>query len=371
MALRRRLALIAAAGTLAVGSIAAGCGSSSSSGAADTSGGGSGAGSSLSGDIAGAGSSAQGAAQEAWRAGFQEANPDVTVSYDPVGSGGGREQFVAGGIDFAGSDAALADDELTAAQKRCGGVDNLIEVPVYVSPIAIAYNVSDLDSLQLSPATLAKIFKHEITKWNDPAIAADNPGVDLPGTDITTVSRSDKSGTTQNFADYLSKVAPSVWTYDVADTWPVKGGESAQGTSGVVDAIGAGDGTIGYADESQVGDLGIAKIKVGASYIAPSADAAAKILDESPRSDDPGANVFTYSLKRDTASEGVYPLVLTSYAIACTTYDSASKAAIVKGYISYIAGADGQAVAASAAGSAPLSPKIDALIAPAIASIGS
>lgn len=365
---RRRLALIAAAGAITVGSIAVGCGSDSSAGAADTSGG---ASSSLSGDIAGAGSSAQSAAQEAWRAGFQKANDSVTVSYDPVGSGGGREQFIAGGIDFAGSDSALADAELTGAQKRCGGVDDLVEVPVYVSPIAIAYNLSGVDALQLSPDTLAKIFNHDITKWNDPAIAADNPDADLPDTDITTVSRSDASGTSKNLQDYLSVVSPGVWKYEVSDDWPVKGGESAQGTSGVVDAITVGDGSIGYADESQVGDLGIAKIKVGADYIAPSASAAAAILDESPRTDDPGRNVFTYSLKRDTATEGVYPLVLTSYAIACTTYDSAAKAAIVKGYISYIAGADGQSVAARAAGSAPLSATVSALITPSLESIGS
>ena len=112
MARGRRIALVAAAATIAVGGLAAGCGSSSSSGS-DTSGGGSG----LSGEIAGAGSSAQAAAQETWRAGFQEQNSGATVSYDPVGSGGGREQFVAGGIAFGGTDAAFADDELAAREQ--------------------------------------------------------------------------------------------------------------------------------------------------------------------------------------------------------------------------------------------------------------
>lgn len=367
MARGRRLALVAAAGALAVGSIAAGCGSDNGGGSADTSGGGSG----LSGEIAGAGSSAQAAAQEAWRAGFQTANSGATVSYDPVGSGGGREQFVAGGIDFGGSDAALADDELTGAEKRCGGVDGLVEVPVYVSPIAVAYNLSGVDALQLSPDTLAKIMKRQITKWNDPAIAADNPGVSLPGTAITTVARSDESGTTENFQQYLAAAAPSVWTYTVDGNWPVKGGETAQGTSGVVDAIGAGEGTIGYADESQVGDLGVATIKVGADYVGPTAEAAARILDESPRAKAGGKNVFTYDLKRDTATEGVYPIVLTSYAMACTTYDSADTAALVKGYLSYVVSPEGQQVAADAAGSAPLSDALRAKIQPSIDSIGS
>jgi phosphate transport system substrate-binding protein len=367
MARGRRLALIAAAGALAVGSVAAGCGGGSSSGSADTSGGGGG----LSGEIAGAGSSAQSAAQTAWAAGFQTENSGATVSYDPVGSGAGRTQFISGGTAFGGSDVPLADQELTDAQNRCGGVDNLVEIPVYVSPIAIAYNLSGVDSLQLTPDTLAKIMNHDITKWNDPAIAADNPGVSLPSTGITTVSRSDKSGTTENFQEYLSAVAPKVWTYEVADTWPVKGGESAQGTSGVVDAISSGDGTIGYADASQVGDLGVASLKVGATYQKPTAEAAAKVLDESPKIDTPGANVFTYDLRRDTASQGVYPNVLTSYEMACTTYDDANTAALVKGYLNYIISQPGQQAAASAAGSAPVSAALAAKIQPAVDAIGS
>ena len=373
MARGRRLALILAAGALAAGSLAAaGCGgddSASGSGSGSSTSGGSTA-ASVSGEIAGAGSSAQDAAQEAWIAGFQTLNPDATISYDPVGSGGGREQFVAGGVVYGGSDAALADDELTGAQKRCGGVNNLVEIPVYVSPIAIAYNLSGVDDLQLSPTTLAQIFSRKITKWNDPAIAADNPGVDLPDGDITTVSRSDESGTSENFEQYLAAVAPKDWTYEVSGDWPVKGGESAQGTSGVVDAIGAGDGTIGYADESQVGDLGVAKIKVGDQYIAPSPEAAAQIFAESPKVNTPGNYVFTYNLKRDTATEGIYPIVLVSYAMACTQYGSAQDAAVVKAYLNYVISPDGQQASASAAGSAPITDQLRTEIQPAVNAIG-
>src|SRR5215470_681869 len=146
----------------------------------------SGSGSGVSGTIAGAGSSAQQAAQEAWKANFESANSGATVSYDPIGSGGGRDQFIAGGNTiFAGSDSPFDTDELPKATKRCkssGG--DLVQIPVYLSPIAIIYNLSGVDSLQLSPDVTAKIFKGEITKWNDPAIAADNPGASLPDTDI-------------------------------------------------------------------------------------------------------------------------------------------------------------------------------------------
>jgi phosphate transport system substrate-binding protein len=363
----RRLAMISAAALLAVGSLAAaGCGDDDDSGSAT-----SGSGSSLSGQIAGAGASSQAAAQDAWIAGFQTSNPDATVTYDPVGSGGGREQFVAGGTAFGGTDAALADTELTGAQDRCGGVDNLVEIPVYVSPIAIAYNLDGVDGLNLSAETLAKIMKGDITQWDDQAIKADNPDASLPSERITVVHRSDESGTTENFQEYLSAVASDVWTYEVSGDWPVKGQEAAQGTSGVVDAIRNGAGSIGYADASQVGDLGVANIGVGGEFVAPSPEAAAQILSASPQTDDPGQYVFTYDLKRDTTQSGTYPIVLVSYAMACTQYDSADEATLVQGYLNYILSPDGQQTAASAAGSAPLSDSERELYQPAVDAIGS
>jgi phosphate transport system substrate-binding protein len=360
------MAVIGLCGSLAFGVVA--CGEDDDSG-----GGGSAAsngGEQVSGTIAGAGSSAQAAAMEAWRASFQEANPDATVSYDPVGSGGGREQFVAGGVDFAGSDAALEDEELEGAQNQCGGPDNLIEFPAYISPIAIIYNLDGVEELNLSPETIAKIFKGEITQWNDPAITADNPGAELPGDRIAVVHRSDESGTTENFAEYLSAVAPDVWTAEVSGDWPIKGQEAAQGTSGVVEAVTAGQGTIGYADESQAGELGIANVKVGEEFVAPSAEAAAAVLEASEETDDPGQYVFTYDLARDTTESGAYPVVLISYQLACTQYDDADKGALVKAFFSHLISPDGQTAAQEAAGSAPLSDALRQKFQPAVDAIG-
>jgi phosphate transport system substrate-binding protein len=370
----RTFTALALSGALAFG--AAACGSSddsssTSSGAgtgASTSGG---SGGSLSGSIAGAGSSAQAAAQEAWTAGFQQANSGATISYDPVGSGGGREQFTSGGVDFAGSDAALDDTELAAAAKQCGGPDNVVEVPVYVSPIAVVYNVPGVDKLVLSPDTVAKIFAQKIKNWNDPAIKADNPGVDLPDTAITPVNRSDESGTTENFTDWLSQAAGSTWTYEVSGDWPVKGGEAAEGTSGVIDAVKNGEGAIGYADESQAGDLGKASIKIGDAAVEPSAEAAAEVFSESKRAEGAGKNVFAYTINRQPTKAGVYPVVLVSYELACTKYSDANKAALVKGYLSYMVSPEGQKAAQSNAGSAPLSQEVTDLITPAVQAIGS
>lgn len=360
---RRGLAAVAAT-VMAIGAIAAGCGDD------DGNGGDTAAGSGLSGTIAGAGASSQAAAMNAWIAGFQTENPDVTVSYDPVGSGGGREQFAAGGTLFGGTDAALEGEELAQAQDRCGGPDNLIQLPGYVSPIAVAYNLPEVGELQLSPETLARIFKQEITRWDDQAIAADNPDAELPDRAITVVNRSDESGTTENFVEYLAAAAPSVWDYEVDGNWPVSGGEAAQGNQGVVDAIRSGEGTIGYADASQVGDLGVALVGVGDEFVGPSPEAAAAILDASPQTDDPGQYVFTYDLERDTEASGTYPIVLVSYEMACTQYDSASDAAIVQAFMRYIISPEGQQAAADAAGSAPISDDLRALVQPAVDAIG-
>jgi phosphate transport system substrate-binding protein len=340
-------------------------------GGSDETTGGSGGGS-VSGEIAGAGSTAQQAAQEAWIAEFENENSDVTISYDPVGSGGGREQFIAGGTAYAGSDAALSPEEgeLEKAEARCKA-GQLIEIPNYISPIAVIYNLPGVEDLQLDPETLARIFNQEITSWDDKAIAADNPGVELPDTRITPVNRSDESGTTENFVEYLSEVVPSVWSYEVSGDWPVKGGEAASGTSGVVEAVAAGEGAIGYADASQAGELGIAKVKVGSEYAEPTPEAAAKVLEESPLDKElsPGKYTIAYKLDRKTESEGTYPIVLTSYLIACTKYDSADEAAAVKAYLEYVISPEGQELAAEQAGSAPLSPALTSKVTPAIEAI--
>ena len=107
----------------------------------------------VSGTLIGAGASSQAAAMQAWQAGFQEANPDATVEYDPVGSGGGRETFLAGGSDFAGSDAYMDDEDYAASIERCAGDQGAINLPHYISPIVVAYNLPDVPELNLSPAT--------------------------------------------------------------------------------------------------------------------------------------------------------------------------------------------------------------------------
>jgi phosphate transport system substrate-binding protein len=352
--------VLAASGVLAL--TAAACGSSNN-----------GSSSGVSGDLAGAGSSAQQAAQEAWTAKFEDQNSGATISYDPIGSGGGRDQFLAGGkTAFAGSDSPFDATELPKATQRCAPGE-LVQIPDYISPIAIVYNLQGVDNLQLSPDTTAKIFKGEITTWDDPAIKAENPGANLPSTKITPVHRSDESGTTANFTDYLHAAAPSVWTFDPDSTWPLKTGESGAQTSGMVQAVKAGDGAIGYADNSQAQDLGVAKVKVGNTYVAPSATGATNDFDQSQK--DPalsqGKFVFAYTVQRTPTDPSSYPVLLVSYLMGCTKYSDDTQTKLVKAYFTYIESSEGQQVAAQNAGSAVLPPGISKEVQPAIAAIGS
>ena len=325
--------------------------------------------STLAGTIDGSGASSQGSAQEAWITAFQLANPDVTITYDPAGSGAGREAFIAGGVSFAGTDSSLKDEEIAGGFAGCVADSGYIEVPVYISPIAVIFNVEGVDELNLDAATLAGIFKGTITTWNDAAIVALNPDAKLPSAPITAVHRSDDSGTTKNFADYLNKVAPEVWDAAPADPFPYATGEGAQGTSGVVEAVTSGTNTIGYADASKAGDLGVAKIKVGDEFVGYTAEAAAAVVAESPFVEGRGDTDLAIALDRKTTDPSHYPLVLVSYIIACGEYEDADTAAVVKGYISYLASEEGQKEAASAAGAAPLSAELSAKVATAIATI--
>lgn len=330
-------------------------------------------GSSLSGMLAGSGSSAMATAQETWVAQFQTANPDVTVNYSPDGSGAGREAFAGGGVDFAGSDRAMKPDETSAealSSSRCDASQGAMNLPVYISPIAVIYKVEGVTDLKLDADTLAEIFKGDIKKWNDPKIAALNSGASLPDQGITAVHRADDSGTTENFTEYLHEAAPSVWTAEPDGEWPFPGGEAAPQTSGVVDAVTNGTGTIGYADASKAGDLGVAQIKVGDAFVSYSPEAAAAVVDASERVTGEGrsANDWTIALNRKAEGD-VYPIVLLAYAIACQKYTDAATAEKVKAYLSYIASAEGQQAAAKAAGSAPLSEKLSADVEAAAATI--
>ncbi len=318
----------------------------------------------LAGHLQGAGASALESAMDAWRAGFQGLNPDVTVGYDPVGSGGGIEQFLAGAVPFAGSDGLLDESEYATAVERCGE-GGAYHLPMYISPVAVIFNLEGIDSLNLDAATIANIFDGKITKWNDEAIAAQNEGVELPDTTITVAFRSDSSGTSDNFTDYLEQASDGAWPYEATKEFESAAAQKVgfDGTSALVEGVTSTNGAIGYADASRAGDLGTVAVKVGEEYVPFSPEAAANIIAASPLSDTAnGENALAYAIDRTTPDSAAYPLTLVSYHIVCASYEDAEEAALVTGFEKYVASADGQALASEAAGSAPLPEDLSAQI---------
>ncbi|KAB6879949.1 phosphate ABC transporter substrate-binding protein PstS [Bifidobacterium longum] len=312
----------------------------------------------ISGNFSGAGASSQQAAVEAWIAGFQGTNPEAKIAYNPSGSGAGVQTFLTGATAWAGSDKALADDEVEQSKSVCTE-GTAFDVPVYISPIAVVFNlkgVSDAGKhINMDAATIAKIFDGKITKWNDPAIADQNKDLKLPDTAITVVHRSDKSGTTQNFISYFKDVTPDNWTYDLSENWPNEVGQGAKGTSGVISTVKQADGTIGYADFSQVGDLGTVAVKVGDKYNEISAEAGSKVIGDSKQDDTvKGDNRIVIKINHATEAEGAYPIVLVSYDIVCPAYKDTKQAEFAKAWLTYVTSDEGQKAAQDAAGTAPL-----------------
>ncbi|TWB98657.1 phosphate ABC transporter substrate-binding protein PstS [Brevibacterium jeotgali] len=305
---------------------------------------------SVSGTLIGGGASSQEAAMTAWTQGVTEVSPDLTVNYDPVGSGAGREGFLAGQYSFAGSDAAMDEDEQEQAASVCGP-EGIFHVPSYISPVAVAFNLEGVDTVNMDAETIAQVFAGEITEWNDDAIAEQNEGTELPDTPITVVHRSDDSGTTENFTAYLNEAAGDAWEYDEVETWPSDiAAESAQQTSGVVSLAGSTDGAITYADASQVGDLGTVAVGVGGEYVEYSADAASQAVEASETKED-----GSVELDRATEEAGVYPIVLVSYHIFCQQYQDQETADLAQAFGQYIISEEGQTAAEDSAGSAPIS----------------
>lgn len=302
-------------------------------------------------------------------AGFQTANVHANINYSPDGSGAGRDAFRGGATQFAGSDRAFTEAEIAEdAFGSCVPGTGIIELPAYISPITIAFNLDGIESLNMDADTIARIFVGDIARWDDPAIAAQNESVALPAIPIEPIYRADTSGTTQNVTDYLASVAPAVWTFGAVDNWPVRVGTAASQTSGVADAL-KNEGTIGYLDASRSAGLGTVALKVGTDYVPYSAEAAAALVDASPIAPGRGAFDFAVDLARDTTEAGTYPLVLISYVIACTEYREKHIVDLLKGYLSYVVSAEGQDAAAAHAGSAPISEEFRVKALEAIAAI--
>jgi phosphate transport system substrate-binding protein len=288
------------AGALALALIGAACSKSSGSGSSSSASSGGGTG------VTGAGSTFAQPVYDQWIQDFQGVQSGAQINYQGIGSGGGVQQFTAKTVDFGGTDAPLQSSEESALPAPA------IEIPTMLGGVSVAYNVSGVQSgLKLDGTTVADIFLGKITTWNDPAIKALNPGVTLPGTTISTVHRSDESGTTFVFTSWLSTESAD-WKSQVgadkAVQWPV--GQGGDGSDGVAAAISQTDGSIGYVayDYAVKSNLGSAAVKApDGAYVAPSVQSIGLAGGGLKLPITPDTNILNSNVK------GAYPLSSTTY----------------------------------------------------------
>jgi phosphate transport system substrate-binding protein len=287
---------------------------------------------------------------EQWKSDFNKST-GATIAYTGVGSGGGRQQLIAGTVDFAGSDVAAAANEVDQLKAKYG---DFVYIPETSGAVAVLFKVPGLTSLKLTGPTLAKIFAGGITNWNDAAIAADNgaPGPNLP---IQVFVRSDKSGTSGVFTEYLSKAGAPNWTAGITQTFPTDKGQIGKaGSDGVANAVNASSGGIGYAEHSFAAERAIPEVLVkngGGQFRAPDAASVTAAIDDATLNPD-----GTLGLNFTTTKPDAYPISTVSYLLVPTKMDG-DKGDNLKAFISYALSDAGQAKA-TPLGYSPLPPKV-------------
>jgi phosphate transport system substrate-binding protein len=319
-----------------------------------SSGGSSGGGSSsgLSGTLNGSGSTFQLTFQQTAIQSFKSVQPNITVNYGGGGSGKGRTDLASGVVQYAGSDTApIPSDEVASFKGK-----TVLYFPVLVGPITISYNVPGIKSgLKLDGPTIAGIFQAKITKWNDSAIAALNPGVKLPSTSITIARRSDSSGTTQNFSEFLVEGAPGVWKLgsDSTISWPANS-RGGNGNGGVAQIVKTTTGAVGYVDYADAKASGLTwaavKNKDG-NYVAPSTDSATAAANNVTVKPD-----LTFSAIWASGANS-YPITYQSWDLVYQKQSSSNTAKMLQAYLGYLLG-DGQQLLPEL-GYAPLPSSLD------------
>ncbi|MDX3087599.1 phosphate ABC transporter substrate-binding protein PstS [Streptomyces jietaisiensis] len=293
------------------------------------------------GQLQASGSSAQKNAVDAWVKQYVRACKGVQINYNPSGSGAGVTAFLGGQTAFAGSDSALKPEEVTASKKVCSG-GQAVDLPMVGGPIAVGYNVPGVDNLVLDAPTLAKIFDSRITTWDDEAIKKLNPDAKLPSTKIQAFHRSDESGTTDNFTKYLIAAAPDDWKYEGGKAWQAKGGQSAQGSSGLAQQVKQTEGAISYFELSYAGDgINAVRLKTDAADpVEATVDNATKAISAAKITGTGKDLALEMNYKPTEA--GAYPLTLVTYEIVCDKGNKAETLPATKSFLGYIASEDGQ-----------------------------
>ena len=335
---RVRIQKAAAAGGVSLAAVAlvAACSSSGSgsggSSSSPSAGGSSSAPANVSGTLNGSGSTFQLTYQQAAIQAIKQTDPNLTVNYGGGGSGKGRTDLASGVVNFAGSDSTIPAKEASNFKGK-----TILYFPVVIGPIALAYNLSGVSNLKLDGPTIAKIFQGTIKTWNDPAIAALNSGAKLPSTAITIARRSDSSGTTANFSQFLVKSAPGVWKLGTSSTisWP-SNSRGGTGNGGVDSIVKSTAGAIGYVDfsDAKASNLSMASVKnQSGSYVAPSTTAASAAASQAQVKSD-----LTFSSIWAPGATS-YPITYQSWDLVNAAQSSSATTANLKGYLGYLLGA--------------------------------
>jgi phosphate transport system substrate-binding protein len=297
--------------------------------------------SALSGSIVGSGATFPKSFYDEAIAEFATVAPDLTVEYGGGGSGKGRSDLQEQVVNFAGTDSTVKEEDMA---KFKGG--EFVYVPTVLAPITVSYNLPGVDSLQLSPATIAGIFQVQITTWNDPKIAEDNPDATLPDTPIVVARRADGSGTTDNFSKFLNAaVGPDStgeWTLGSGSEleWP-GGTQAGDGNSGVAQIITSTEGAIGYVDlsDAKANSLTFAAVKNKAgNFVEPTLEATTAAAQGVEVKDD--LTFFVGWADGDDA----YPIAAQTWIIAYTTQPDAATGENIRGFLTYLL-TDGQELA--------------------------
>ncbi|MHB1472735.1 MAG: phosphate ABC transporter substrate-binding protein PstS [Dermatophilaceae bacterium] len=289
-----------------------------------------------------AGSTAQSNAMAEWIKQYQQACPGANINYGGGGSGAGVQQFSDGTIDFAGSDFPLDAKNRPAANARCK-TGSAINLPMVPGPIAMGYNLPGVSFLNLSASNLAKIFAGKITKWNDPAIAKDNPGVKLPTLGIQTFHRADGSGTSYNFTNYLANEAKANWSFGPNKDWKAPGGQGAKGSQGVAQGVKSTPGGIGYFEQSFADQSKIPYAKVSnaaGDFVELTKDNTVSFLSKAKVAGTGGD--LTLEFDYTNTDKSAYPNLLVTYEIVCAQGNDPAKLPLVKSFLGYAASDAGQ-----------------------------
>ncbi|BAZ27330.1 periplasmic phosphate binding protein [Kalymmatonema gypsitolerans NIES-4073] len=264
---------------------------------------------------------------QTWFQALNQKYPNLQVNYQPVGSGAGIEQFTKGLVDFGASDVAMTDEEIKKVQ------NGVLLLPMTAGSIVLAYNLPGVEGLKLPRDVYSGIFLGTIKSWNDPKIAAANPGAKLPNTPITTVHRSEGSGTTGVFTQHLSAINPE-WQSKVGSgktvNWPA--GVAAKGNDGVTAQIQQTQGSVGYVEYAYAKNskLNFATLEnKSKQFVAPSDESAAKTLEAVTLPENLRAFIA------DPEGNDSYPIVTYTWILANKKYSDATKAKAVEAMIEY------------------------------------